>query len=150
MLVWLPDPFSHLLSSYILAMLFYFIPTHSKPLHCIFFSKHNTFHVCSNVTKFFSFFLLDWETLFFFFYFFSDYESPIDWILTLKGNIPDTSSQVYLSLIHLLYLRNKCLGGEKMHQNNSWILTLQWSVLANDPSPNVWCESALSLSALEH
>lgn len=46
------------------------------------------------------------------------------WILMLKENILDTSSQVYLSVPHLLYLRNKSLR-EKMHQNNSWIVTLQ-------------------------
>lgn len=136
-------------------MLFYFIPVHSKPLHCIFFSKHNIFHLCLSVTKFFSFFyLLEKQSSLFFLFFFSYifwYESHIDWILTLKENIPDASSQVYLSVAHLFYLRNKCLGGEKMHQNNflncdtAVICTGQWSI----PKCVVWiCSFPFSLGTL--
>lgn len=46
-LVWLPNPFCNLLSSEVLAVLFYFLPTQSEPelLH-LFFKAYNFLCVC--------------------------------------------------------------------------------------------------------
>lgn len=57
--VWLPNTFFSFILHffYIVAMLFYFFPTQSKPTLMHLFSKLTDFHMCSSIIKLSSLFL---------------------------------------------------------------------------------------------